>query len=280
MADGTRYCTECGHEWSKRGKTPRYCSESCRPVCRIEDCDRKVHSGDTCRKHFDRRTGAPKCSVDDCSGGVWASGWCGTHYRRWERSGSLDEPIRPTSPPRCSVPDCNGEYVQKGFCAKHRWRMKSHGDPLWEPSKSPVGDQCSVVGCPRKVCEKSGYGFCRRHYRAYSTFGDPLGDRKVCPLCGVRFYTRGTRREMCDGCREVHVRHAKRLTARELADRDGEFCKICGGPVDFSIKWPHRMTPTVDHIFPWSRGGTHDEDNLQLAHWTCNLRKNNKVPAP
>jgi len=67
------------------------------------------------------------------------------------------------------------------------------------------------------------------------------------------------------------------MTAEELAERDGENCALCGDLVDFTLAWPHKMCATVDHIVPWSRGGTHDEGNLQLAHWSCNLKKNNKV---
>jgi 5-methylcytosine-specific restriction endonuclease McrA len=31
--------------------------------------------------------------------------------------------------------------------------------------------------------------------------------------------------------------------------------------------------PTVDHIIPLAKGGTHTWDNVQLAHWSCNSDK-------
>ena len=57
-------------------------------------------------------------------------------------------------------------------------------------------------------------------------------------------------------------------------------CGICGKPVDFSLKWPHPLSPCVDHIVPVSRGG-HPSDiaNLQLAHMTCNREKSDKLVA-
>ncbi len=55
-------------------------------------------------------------------------------------------------------------------------------------------------------------------------------------------------------------------------------CGICGGPVDFSLKAPHPMSAAVDHIIPVAKNG-HPSDiaNLQLAHWTCNRQKSDKI---
>ena len=55
-------------------------------------------------------------------------------------------------------------------------------------------------------------------------------------------------------------------------------CGICGKPVDFSYKYPHPLSPCVDHIIPIAKGGhPSDMDNLQLAHWTCNRSKSDKL---
>ena len=55
-------------------------------------------------------------------------------------------------------------------------------------------------------------------------------------------------------------------------------CGICGKPVDFSLKFPHPLSPTIDHIIPLSKGGhPSDIDNLQLAHRCCNRQKSDKL---
>ena len=55
-------------------------------------------------------------------------------------------------------------------------------------------------------------------------------------------------------------------------------CGICGRPVDFNIKTPDPMSAVIDHIIPVSKGGhPSDIDNLQLAHWTCNRQKSDKL---
>lgn len=55
-------------------------------------------------------------------------------------------------------------------------------------------------------------------------------------------------------------------------------CGICGKEVDMALKYPHPLSKCIDHIIPVSKGGhPSDIDNLQLAHWTCNRQKSDKL---
>lgn len=66
--------------------------------------------------------------------------------------------------------------------------------------------------------------------------------------------------------------------ARQKILKTQTICGICGKPVDFSYKYPHPLSPTVDHIIPVSKGGhPSDLDNLQLAHRCCNREKSDKL---
>lgn len=57
-----------------------------------------------------------------------------------------------------------------------------------------------------------------------------------------------------------------------------DICGICGKPVDKTLKYPHPLSKCIDHIIPVSKGGhPSDRDNLQLAHWTCNRQKSDKL---
>ena len=57
-----------------------------------------------------------------------------------------------------------------------------------------------------------------------------------------------------------------------------EICGICGQRVDFGFKFPHPLSPCIDHIIPVSKGGhPSDISNLQLAHMTCNRQKSDKL---
>ena len=58
-------------------------------------------------------------------------------------------------------------------------------------------------------------------------------------------------------------------------------CGICGQPVDKTLKYPHPMSATCDHIIPVSRGGDPTSlDNLQLAHFSCNRQKWDSILTP
>lgn len=57
-----------------------------------------------------------------------------------------------------------------------------------------------------------------------------------------------------------------------------EVCGICGKPVDKSLKFPHPMSASIDHIVPIDKGGhPSDISNLQLAHLCCNRKKSDKL---
>ena len=72
--------------------------------------------------------------------------------------------------------------------------------------------------------------------------------------------------------RQAYARNRKRILATQNT------CGICGRPVDLSLKQGDPMAPTVDHIIPIAKGGhPSDIDNLQLAHWTCNRQKSDKL---
>lgn len=51
-------------------------------------------------------------------------------------------------------------------------------------------------------------------------------------------------------------------------ERDGFVCTYCGTT---------DATFHLDHIFPWSKGGPHSEDNLTVACAACNFSKRDKT---
>ena len=58
-------------------------------------------------------------------------------------------------------------------------------------------------------------------------------------------------------------------------------CGICGKPVDFGLRYPHPLSPCIDHIVPIAKGGhPSDMENLQLAHLCCNRQKADNIFRP
>ena len=59
----------------------------------------------------------------------------------------------------------------------------------------------------------------------------------------------------------------------DVYERDGWICQLCTEPVDPELRYPDRMSASLDHVTPLSRGGHHTWENVQLAHLICNTRK-------
>lgn len=75
------------------------------------------------------------------------------------------------------------------------------------------------------------------------------------------------------------IEYDESITLKAVRKRDKDICQICGLSVDDTdIKNGHirRMYPTVDHIIPLSKGGSHTWDNVRLAHMACNAGKCDK----
>jgi hypothetical protein len=78
----------------------------------------------------------------------------------------------------------------------------------------------------------------------------------------------------------VHARRARILGGnyehvdrQKVFNRDGWVCRRCGKKVNKRLKWPHKLSATLDHIIPLALGGDHTYENVQLAHAKCNLEK-------
>jgi len=69
----------------------------------------------------------------------------------------------------------------------------------------------------------------------------------------------------------------KRL--RKAILRPGVDCWICGLPIRFGVDPMHPLSPTLDHVVPYSKGGKDERDNLRPAHRKCNRLKSDKAPA-
>lgn len=103
-----------------------------------------------------------------------------------------------------------------------------------------------------------------------------------CTICGIeftarKFYVHGG--HLCSGkCKKRYTkrRHAERQRQR-IIERDGVNCWLCEAPVDFTADPHNDWAPEIDHILPYSRGGSDDIENLKLAHRSCNITKSDKI---
>jgi len=62
----------------------------------------------------------------------------------------------------------------------------------------------------------------------------------------------------------------RRTRRRQLLERDGPVCGVCGRPIDLDAALGAPEALSLDHVIPVRIGGTHSLDNLQLTHRVCN----------
>lgn len=81
-----------------------------------------------------------------------------------------------------------------------------------------------------------------------------------------------------------HIRKAKKMNVKyehidplEIFERDNWICGICGEKIDKNLSYPHPMSASLDHIIPFSKGGTHTKDNVRATHLKCNIIRGNNL---
>ena len=143
----------------------------------------------------------------------------------------------------------------------------------------------------------------------YKKYKPPFDNRnkageRICVMCGNPLA--GLKRRWCGDrkCfRLVWIRSGDQAAMRRyLLDRDKGICAGCGldlktiEELDHLLRWPHRewikfleeldIDPgyhmhywEADHIIPFSKGGPHHEDNLQILCLNCHHKKARK-PKP
>jgi len=127
---------------------------------------------------------------------------------------------------------------------------------------------------------------------------------RECVVCGKQFVSRNGLMTCSGKCNKKHqkrfkkqskhVRRAKKLangpidrdiSLERLVKRDRNVCHICGRKCDardFRADASGNFIagvnyPSIDHVMPLSKGGTHTWDNVKLAHHRCNWVKSDAV---
>lgn len=171
---------------------------------------------------------------------------------------------------------------KRGWCASHYHQAHLSGeDPKPFKWKWAKAQPCVVCGSDERTCELRR--FCSWACRQLHVVHEGSVPASVgCVLCGMTIDLtvrgKGGQRKkvstkLCRPCRQDYSKY--KMTARQLALRDGPVCGICRGPVDMAVRRADdaKWCASVDHVLPRALGGSHEPDNLQLAHLHCNQVK-------
>lgn len=167
-----------------------------------------------------------------------------------------------------------------------------------EKLKNPI--KCSKCGRLfirnhglQKLCDSCNKDAIKKQYM------QKLKKPVYCKECGILFLRkRGNQLYCSEKCKrkaEYRIKEINRryklkengridwnITLDKLIKRDKGLCKICGQAIDINDYYyddkgnfiAGNDYPSIDHIRPVSKGGTHTWGNVQLAHRRCNSNKN------
>jgi 5-methylcytosine-specific restriction endonuclease McrA len=138
-----------------------------------------------------------------------------------------------------------------------------------KPRQAQVSKPCELCGqafgCPESLTNRRRY--CSKKCREKGKSQSPL--RRAIKRRSDK-NQKAKRRALKRGAYVAPVKFA------EIALRDGWKCQLCGKTVKRKAQVPDPLAPTMDHIIPLAKGGTHEPKNVQLAHFRCNSLKSDR----
>jgi 5-methylcytosine-specific restriction endonuclease McrA len=225
----------------------------------------------------------------------------------------VNRPNYPTEPCRtCGAPvvqyrtrryDGQMRYCQR-TCQPHTGLGLLEA-PQWPPKT--YGPSSSL----KRGCNECDTGLrlslCNDHYQRRWVLRQQIWTRlrwlmpRSCSQCNQAYKAWGPIGRLCDACKShnksamrkwsrIKRKHrlsggATKISPARLYQRDNRICALCHKVTDHPRVWKewieHRRwmpnAPTVDHIIPLAKGGTHTWDNVQLAHMHCNVAKSDTL---
>lgn len=199
--------------------------------------------------------------------------WCGERFPKRRRSRESDA----------------NRFCSKKCCGASRTANRKEEWIHWWFRDCPVcGERFVTTRQNQRLCGKSTCAVLDARKRSSIGYTHKCAGERVCSECGDKYTVGagGKRRLFCsDRCSRASCNRTRRARERcgstghetprfiEIWLRDHGTCQICGLPIDRKVKCPNAFGVTLDHRWPLSQHGDHSEDNLQLAHFFCNVAK-------
>jgi 5-methylcytosine-specific restriction endonuclease McrA len=251
----TRGCAHCGTAFEakpKRGIQRMYCGSRCGSLARYVPQPIDVRPCATCGDPFEARpSGRPqKYCGEKCRSRAMYVQWRG-----------------PVEVRHCVV--CMGiirSTAKRHFCSR---RCKCLADSLscTRAYKARKHEQlpCGVCGKGFTPIKRNArYCGARCQYRALM----------LDPRHRSRLRAHGDKRRALKRGASCGVM----IIPEQILQRDNWTCQLCGVKTPQSLRGKRvDNAPTIDHIVPLAKGGSHTADNLQCACLRCNRRKGARI---
>lgn len=277
-----RNCAECGAEYKVKHQSSqkKYCSLACVKSslsrCQKERASNRVYSGpnlhrcEQCGILF-RRQKRPDDAARFCCK------MCSGMHKRVRTAESEGFSVK--CPPRCKTCRCVA-VLTNGDCLACSTAKRGACETCGSPAAPGCSKRCTIckqfdASWPKGVGRK-----CQLIVK--------------CTLCKSTYQRRALQHPLCISCEfklKVNVGWGpkkrrlwrQRMTATGVFRKsvilkaNGGACYLCGAITDASLDSNDPLYPTVDHVVPLSRGGTHAEDNARCCCRRCNTRKSDNT---
>lgn len=225
------------------------------------------------------------CSIEGCDKRHKGRGYCDMHLSRFKIHGDPRKGAKPQKGVRsCGIEGCELPFLAKDLCRKHYSRLYRNNSPHDEDQAYVWDSFSECVFCGGPIPDGCKFRrYCRQACASSASMGASRPDNRPCAKCGelIDFTIRNESGRLRSSktllCRQCFPPAHLRRHVPALIARDGGDCGLCGESIDLSLKFPHPMSRSVDHILPRSLGGPDELSNYQLAHLGCNSAKKNRV---
>ena len=252
----------------------KYCG-SC--PCPVAGCSRPVKLKGFCSYHYelDRRVRAGKvCNTERCSKPVNAKGLCTACYKRaYLATEEHRQRRRQYNRAYNRTYKRKARAVQCAHCGDYSIKRQSRGRfcsvqcaQAWRSVRREVGSDLDPNEWHEAECE-----VCAKHFMIAvwncTTCSDECADMLTAATHARNRYRRRVREAAA---------YVEDVNPKIVFGRDGFRCHLCGQLTGRDLKYPHPRSPSIDHVIPLSKGGTHEMANVRTACLRCNIKKGNR----
>ena len=247
-------CLACGATYARKRHDQRFCTSACRyrhrdtatPEGRLRLKMRKATWKQRNLKSCPHCGAAMSHQATMCGSTICSAIHQGRDRCEWPRT-PICTPITPTVCVCCERWFIKRPGMENGQHCSTRCRHLASG---WMPAQSSLT-----------------FGSCARCALTFVRRAGMVGQ-----FCSRRC-AQGTHKRRRETLKRSTGRDGERFTIRQVAERDGWTCHLCGKRVPDQQWSGHPMDATVDHLLPLSCGGTDTLANVKLAHFACNTRR-------
>lgn len=235
-----RECEQCGTVFAPRTRDHRFCSRRCSQISNHPPVARNCVA---CGASFSPGPG-PRTPRKRFCEGCRPPDIVVTHWRGCAR-------CKTPSPGRAPGAHCSDEC--------RSWRPPVvEGGPACARKERPTARQFVAGPCP-------GCG-------AMLVAGRQGPQQRYCSTLCEKRVNRQIRNDRKRAAAKVGL-----IYRRQVFERDGWACQLCGEAIDRDAAVPDPLAATLDHIVPLVLGGDHSYANVQAAHFGCNSAKGGRL---